>query len=111
MYERIMQEMTALGIRFIAELERKADIKPGTIKSIRYGHKPNSDNLIKIANALNVSPDYLLYGKTDIEEDEEPSEITLKRKKIYSILEGLSPEQFDNAIHYLNYLKKMEGRK
>ena len=103
-----MSEMAAMGIRFIAELERRAGIKPGTIRSIRYGHTPSSGNLFKIANALNVSPDYLLTGKTD--EPEEPIELTSKRNIIKSILTALPPEQFDNAIAYLNYLKGLDKK-
>ena len=110
MYERILAEMAVMGIRFIAELERKAGVKPGTIRSIRYGHTPMPENLLKIANALNVSPDYLLTGRTDIDEEEEPIEVQEKRKQIYSLLEGLSPAQFENAIHSLNYLKGLDEK-
>ncbi|MBO5969264.1 MAG: helix-turn-helix transcriptional regulator [Clostridia bacterium] len=111
MYERILNEMSIKGIRFIADLERKAGVSPGTVRNIRYGHTPTSGNLVKIAEALDVSVQFLLTGETDTAEAEESSEITMKRKKIYSILEGLSPEQFENAIHYLTYLKSMEAKK
>lgn len=55
MYERIVKEMAIRGIRFIADLERKAGVSPGTIRNIRYGHTPTSSNLIKIADALGVT--------------------------------------------------------
>lgn len=111
MYQRILQEMALKGIRYVKELERMADVYPGTIRNIKYGHMPKSDSLLKIATALGVSVNYLLTGESDIAIEDESSEIALKRKQIYSILEGLSPEQFENAMHYLTYLKSMEAKK
>lgn len=110
MYERILAEMAVKGIRFVAELERQAKVNEGCIRTIKYGHTPSADKLARIADVLGVSIQYLLTGETDIDPTEEPPEVTQKRKQIYSILEGLSPAQFENAIHYLNYLKGLDEK-
>ena len=110
MYERILAEMAVKGIRFVAELERKAGLSNGSIKNIKYGHIPSSDRLARIADVLGVSVQYLLTGETDIDPTEEPPEVTQKRKQIYCLLEGRSPTQFENAIHYLNYLKGLDEK-
>jgi transcriptional regulator with XRE-family HTH domain len=111
MYERILAEMKKKGIRFVAELERTAGLSQGSIKNIRYGHIPTPDRLVKIADALDVSVQYLLTGDTDVDPFDETVDEVNKRKQIYSILEGLSPENFQAAIDYLTFLKNKEGNK
>lgn len=108
MYERIVKEMAIRGIRFIADLERKAGVSPGTIRNIRYGHTPTSSNLIKIADALGVTVNYLLTGETDIDMESDPN--AEKRRKATAILDGLSPAQLDNAVHYLLFLASTQEK-
>lgn len=102
MYERILKEMAVKNIRFLADLERKAGVKPGTLRSVRYGHTPGPDKLIKIADALDVTVNYLLTGETDLDMETDPN--AEKRRKATAILDGLSPAQLDNAVHYLLFL-------
>ena len=109
MYERILECMALKGIRYVKDLERQAGLSNGAIRNIRYGHMPTPDRLSRIADVLGVSIQYLLTGETDSEKHE-PDEIVKRRKQIYSILEGLSPAQFENAIHYLNYLKGLDEK-
>lgn len=109
MYERILECMALKGIRYVKDLERQAGLSNGAIRNIRYGHMPTPDRLSRIADVLGVSIQYLLTGETDSEKHE-PDEIVKRRKQIYCLLEGLSPAQFENAIHYLNYLKGLDEK-
>lgn len=113
MYERIVLEMSIQGIRYIAELERKAGVKPGTIRSVRYGHTPSSSNLIKIAKALDVSVNYLLTGIPDDDplDNPTPPDVYEKQRKVITLLEGLSEDNYQAAIDYLTFLKSKEDKK
>lgn len=108
MYARIIAEMKIKGIRFISELEAKAGVSPGTIRNIRYGHTPRPDSLVKIADVLGVTVNYLLTGETDADEELDPN--TEKRRQINAILDGLSPSQLDNAAHYLLFLASTQEK-
>lgn len=113
MYERIVQEMNNKGIKYVKELERMADIYPGTIRNIKYGHMPKSDSLAKIANVLGVSVNYLLTGQPDDDPFDNPTtpELYQKQRKVLSLLDGLSDEKYQAAIDYLTYLKAKEDLK
>ena len=108
MYERIIAEMRIKGIRFVKDLERMAGIYPGTIRNIKYGHTPRPDSLIKIADALGVTANYLLTGETDIDMESDPN--AEKRRKATAILDDLSPAQLDNAVHYLLFLASTQEK-
>ena len=110
MYERIMQEIALSGFKSIREVERLANVSYGTIRNTKYGHTPKSDSLSRIAKVLGVSADYLLTGVKD-DGTNEPPEIKQKRMQILSILDGLSESQYENAIHYLTYLKGLDSEK
>lgn len=109
LYERILSEMAIKGIKYASELERRAGLTNGAMRNIKNGHLPTPDRLSRIADVLGVSIQYLLTGETDSEKHE-PDEIVKRRKQIYCLLEGLSPAQFENAIHYLNYLKGLDEK-
>lgn len=113
MYDRIIREMAIHGIRYVAELERKAEVKPGTIRSVRYGHIPSSNNLVKLAKALEVSVNYLLTGVPDDDSlaNPTPPEVYEKQRRAIALLEGLSDENYQAAIDYLTFLKAKEERK
>ena len=110
MYERIIQEMGIIGIKTISDLERKAEVSLGTIRNIRYGHTPKPDSLVRIANVLGVSVNYLLTGQPDDDpfDDSTPPEVYQKQRKVLSLLDGLSDENYQAAIDYLLYLKHKE---
>ena len=107
MYERIIQEMGISGIKTISDLERKAEVSLGTIRNIRYGHTPKPDSLVRIANVLGVSANYLLTGEPDDDpfDNPTPPEVYMKQRQVLSLLDGLSPENYQAAIDYLTYLK------
>lgn len=66
----------------------------GSASSWKKGSSPNSDIVVKIAEHLNVSTDYLLLGK-------EPS-IPTEYKKLISSYQKLSPENQKMALSLLN---------
>ena len=113
MYERIMQEIAQLGFKSVREVERMANVSYGTIRNMRYGHTPSSENLVKIATVLGVSAYYLLTGQPDDDpfDDPIPPEVYQKQRKVLALLEGLSDENYKVAIDYLTYLKAKEESK
>lgn len=66
----------------------------GSASSWKKGSSPNSDIVVKIAEHLNVSTDYLLLGK-------EPS-IPTEYKKLISSYQKLSPENQKMALRLMN---------
>lgn len=51
-----------------ARLEKKAELKPGTLRNILYQNStnPTAETLIKLSKAMNVSIDSLVTGKLSI---------------------------------------------
>ena len=113
MYERILMEMKIKGIKYMADLEKMAGLSNGSIKAIKNGHMPSSERLTKIANVLGVSANYLLTGKPDDDpfDNPTPPEVYQKQRQVLSLLDGLSPENYQAAIDYLTYLKAKEDMK
>ncbi len=113
MYDRIIEEMQRIGIKTVRELERKADLSNGSIKSIKNGSMPSSDRLARIADVLGVSSNYLLTGKPDDDPFDAPTppEEYAKQRKVLRLLEGLSDENYKAAIDYLTFLKFKEDMK
>lgn len=66
----------------------------GSASSWKKGSSPNSDIVVKIAEHLNVSTDYLLLGK-------EPT-IPTEYKKLILLYQKLSPENQKMALSLLN---------
>ena len=62
------------------------------------------------ANVLGVSVNYLLTGNPDDDpfDDPTPPELYQKQRKVLSLLEGLSDENYQAAVDYLVYLKHKE---
>lgn len=85
--ERIMEACTALGINQ-AELARRTDLSPQRLNNyILNKRPPDIQSLVKIANALNVTPDELLGVSGP--SDEELTDILGKLLE----LEGLDPQK------------------
>lgn len=62
--DRIQQRMLELGIKSKAELSRKLSMSRATIGMWLNGNnKPSGDNLLKLAEALECSPEWLQTGK------------------------------------------------
>ncbi|GJM04877.1 MAG: HTH-type transcriptional regulator Xre [marine bacterium B5-7] len=82
-------------------LAKKASLQPAAISHFETGaRKPSFDNLRKLALALEVTTDYLL-GKTDDPEDVGDVNIAFRDE-----LKGMSAEQRDMALNFIEMLKK-----
>lgn len=60
--ERIKQRRQELGLSQNT-LAKRIGVTQGTISQMESGVSQNSTKIVDISNALNVSPEYLLYGK------------------------------------------------
>ena len=61
--ERLKQRRLELDLSQL-ELARRAKVSQGTIAQLEIGRNQGSGKILDIAIALNVSPEWLLYGKT-----------------------------------------------
>lgn len=72
--------------------------------------EPDNDMLLRIANALGVTVDYLISN------EESPDLVTAQEKahaddraEAKQLLEGLSDDQYQAALQYLQFLKTQKG--
>ena len=104
MYERIKGLMIIREIKYDKDLEEMAGVKAGTIRNIKNGHAPATETVMKLANALNVPMDFLLTGNTVTDPNAE------KRKRISAMLDGLSPDELEQASQYVQFLLSIRAR-
>jgi transcriptional regulator with XRE-family HTH domain len=80
-------------------LAQKSGLKPAAISHFETGaRKPSFDNLRKLADALNVTADYLL-GRTDDPEGFAEADVAFRHG-----FEKLSSEQRDIAMDFIELL-------
>lgn len=83
------------------DLARESKLKPAAISHFETGaRKPSFDNLRKLADALNVTADYLL-GRTDDPEGFAESDVAFRHG-----YEQLSAEQREIANDFIDMLAK-----
>ncbi|WP_286315402.1 helix-turn-helix domain-containing protein [Romboutsia ilealis] len=103
---RLRNERELLGLKQ-KEFAEKLNIPPNTYNGYETGKRtPSLDVLKQIAEALNVSTDYLL-GKTDnrnIETKKEINATTIAAHRLGDI-EDLPDEAIDQLNDYIEYLK------
>ena len=86
-----------------SQLAEKAGLPPSSISHFESGaRKPSFDNLRRLANALNVSTDYLI-GRVDQMDSIGPAE------RIHRHLENLSARDVELADEFLEMLKRRGG--
>ena len=86
-----------------SQLAEKAGLPPSSISHFESGaRKPSFDNLRRLANALNVSTDYLI-GRVDQMDSIGPAE------RIHRHLENLSSRDVELADEFLEMLKRRGG--
>lgn len=109
--ERVKQICKQRGIA-IAKLERECAFSNGYIRGLREGRLP-ADRLYKIAEYLDVSPEYILTGKEptpyyDKIETAEIAEELFKNEDIRALLsaaQGLPPEVLRSTADLLTRLR------
>jgi len=80
-----------------AEFAEAVDISVNFLSEIENGKKGLSqDTLSKICSKMNVSADYILFGKKT------------KQHSLLEIANSLSISELDTTIDYLNSLRKMK---
>lgn len=74
-----------------AQLARKAGVSATMISHFETGERqfPSADNLVKIANSLNVSTDYLLGRLNDDEPDEGAVKALLRSTNLHNASDEL----------------------
>jgi len=84
------------------ELAEASNVTPQTISTAELGKKAlRPGNIVKICSALDISADYLLYGRVTVEDH------SLMMKKI----SGLTPSQYHHLEDIINsYLSAVSER-
>lgn len=72
-YNNLKEECDRQEIK-ITPLVKECGGSTGTISNWKKGASPNSDIVMKIAVRLNVTTDFLLFGKTDSTTEQPPEE-------------------------------------
>ena len=98
--QRLKRVRTEKGISQL-KLSKLANIHNTHISRYEKGTaRPNADTLMRLANALDVAPTYLLEGSTDdVAKDRLSDRELLKR---FQELEKLSEDDKDRAIDFLD---------
>ena len=97
--QRIAARRKALGLRQAQECER-CDINNNYLSNIERGKSiPSLEVLMRVCEALEVTPDYLLLG-TRRKEDWEQVQLVAER------LQGMSREQLELADSFLCWLQE-----
>ena len=81
-----------------ANLAEKTKLTPKYISNIETSHSiPSIQSVMKLCVALEVNPDYLLFGISNKKETEKLDEIN-------RLLSACTPEQLDKVIEYIDFL-------
>jgi transcriptional regulator with XRE-family HTH domain len=104
MANRIKERRTALGYTQ-EEFSEKIEISASSYTKIENAfQKPSLDTIIKIAENLNISIDYLIHGLSEAK----PREVE-NTEKIASLLEFLDTEKLQYISDLSNRLSKIKG--
>ena len=87
-----------------AEVEAKANLSPRYLSNIERGRSvPSVDVLMHIADVLNMTPDEVLWGAAKDSQEE-------REEKLTAGLKHLSPQQQEQALSFIGWLKMQEGK-
>ena len=75
-YDNLKSECDRQGLK-ITPLVEECGGNRGSLSGWKKGASPNSDIVMKIAVRLNVTTDFLLFGKTDNTTEQPPEELRL----------------------------------
>ena len=102
--KRIREERTGAGLTQLL-LSEKIGISDTYLGAVERGEKiPSIETLFKIANALNITIDYLLCDPLDAKDQ-------IVMDQIRSILDGQSMERKKMAVDVLSAIFKHMGKK
>jgi len=102
MLKRIKEEEKKKGYKH-EDLARKAEIPLGTLSKVLAGitKDPSVTTIIKIANALEVSADYLIYGKKESFQNKEIIH-SIDEEHIILSLQNLNNEGLQRVKSYID---------
>ena len=119
MADRVIAAAKLKGMRMKAEIERYCDIPPRTLTNMADGHKPREGTLEKICKALEISENYVLYGKdvpkgiaeqkSLIEKPRIEKRSPGKLKQFVDLLSTMDDEDIDTVLEYMMFLKSRKG--
>ena len=103
---RIRELRKAKGLT-MKELGRQIGLAESTVSLYERGlHEPDHDTLRSLSAFFSVTVDYLLGNEsTQIETAPAPD----ARAEAKQLLEGLSDDQYQAALQYLQFLKTQKG--
>ena len=78
----------------VGKMLEECELSKNALSSMQSGYLPRIENLVKIADYLDISVDYLL-GRT---EKSSSSELTENEQELLSIFAKLTPEQQNRLI-------------
>jgi len=88
-----------------AELAKKSDLPPGAISHFETGFRfPTAQTLLKLANALEISTDYLL-GR-----EQEPRTAGPRVQAIFRMASDMSPDALDALESFAEHLGAKEKK-
>lgn len=101
MFKDRLEEALAMRNMTAAELSRKSGVTEGMISTYRKGlYMPKSDKIYALANALNVSPAWLVGY-------EEPTSEALE-EEVKIIFNSLPTHLQEQALMYLHFLARSD---
>lgn len=119
MADRVIAAAKLKGMRQKAEIERYCDIPPRTLTNMADGHKPREGTLEKICAALEISENYVLYGKdvpkgiaeqkSLIDKPRIEKRNVSKLKQFVDLLSTMDDDDIDTVLEYMAFLKSRKG--
>ena len=117
MADRVIAAAKLKGMRQKATIERYCDIPPRTLTNMADGHRPRDGTLRKICEALDITENYVLYGKDrpkGLVEQQSLIEKTRIEKKdklrqFIDLLSTMDDEDIDTTLEYMMFLKSRKG--
>lgn len=93
----------------ISKLEKDLGFSNGYIRQLRRGVFP-ADRLTKIAQYFDVSPSYLMTGKTSLPDQEKVTPQELKFA-LWGECENMDEEDLADVLKYAAFVRKRKERK
>ena len=87
-----------------AEVEMKANLSPRYLSNIERGRSvPSVDVLMHIADVLHMTPDEVLWGASENPQED-------REEKLSTGMKRLNPQQQEQVLSFIGWLKMQEGK-
>lgn len=95
MFYTYLQEVCKKNGKTVTGIAKELNVSTSNVTTWKNGTIPKGETIIRICELLNVSADYLLFGKEDISKEE---------KELLQLLKPLSPEEKQQVIGMIKVL-------